>query len=129
MGCLETNIGHGRVNFSSSFGARVFFLALLNTGVLGSRFHCFAVNKLGGINLQLEVSSLEGLDSGQVFWSLKFTGGNLANKSSHALVFLKLKDADEKNIVNLFGFTLRSPGQGRSKKSTGLSDSKKAKST
>lgn len=56
-------------------------------------------------------------------------GGNLAHKSSHALLFLQLKDADEKNIVNLnLGSTSASGTLEAANKSTGLSNSQETKS-
>lgn len=49
-GGLEPNVGHGRVDLSTSLGAGVLGLAPLYAGVLGSGLDSLAVHKLGRVN-------------------------------------------------------------------------------
>jgi len=98
---LGTELLHGGVDVGSGLGAGVLELALLHALVSGARLDGLAVHKLGGINLELEVGLQQSGDDRVVFGGVEMTGGNLAHKSSHALLFLQLENADEQNIVSI----------------------------
>jgi len=121
---LEPDVGHGGVDLGTGLGAAVLGLAGLDAGVSGAGLDGLAVHKLGGVNLILKVGLEQGLDGRLVLRGLQVTGGDLANKSSHAFLLFQLKDADEKNIRGwLLGGTSGSGAREATDKKTGLGDS------